>query len=533
MRPLYFSFMTTLRRFLLSGAVLPLAVALSLQCNSSSTGTDPNADLGGSGTEDLSDPNNGNGDGGGGSGGDGGGGSQPDLLPPTLQLTGVSPALGPSTGLLGSTAVVLDVSGANFVSGAQVYIAGQLATTQYVSPTLLKVTLPAKLGTRGLVAVEVRLPDTRSTTRSDLFRYYYGSLSFALQAAKLDVGMAPSAIAIGELNNNNKPDIITANRTGNNVSFALGNADGTFGAVGSAAASMSAMGKPTGLSLGDMDKDGFLDAIVSVEVANTVAVLLNNKTGVLARSGEYSVGMTPQAVVASDLTGDMIPDAISANAGGNNASYLVGAAAGAFGTATTLTPGGTVQGPAALAMADINKDGKPDIVMANQMTNNITVFLWNDTTKTFDFKANYATGANTNPRGIVLGDFAGDGNVDVAVSLSVTMPQLAVLTGDGTGAFGGPTNYTAGKAASDAPLGMASADFDFDGVPDIVTTLSAADYIAILRNRNKTPQAPDYFTSGMQPQAVAVGDLNNDGRPDLAVANTGESKVAILLNTSQ
>ena len=54
-------------------------------------------------------------------------------------------------------------------------------------------------------------------------------------------------------------------------------------------------------------------------------------------------------------------------------------------------------------MADINKDGKPDIVMANQMTNNITVFLWNDTTKTFDFKANYATGANTNPRGIVLG----------------------------------------------------------------------------------------------------------------------------------
>ena len=234
--------------------------------------------------------------------------------------------------------MVLDVSGANFVSGAQVYIAGQLATTQYVSPTLLKVTLPAKLGTRGLVAVEVRLPDTRSTTRSDLFHYYYGSLSFALQATKLDVGTAPSAIAIGELNNNNKPDIITANRTGNNVSFALGNADGTFGAVGSAAASMSAMGKPTGLSLGDMDKDGFLDAIVSVEVANTVAVLLNNKTGVLARSGEYSVGMTPQAVVASDLTGDMIPDAISANAGGNNASYLVGAAAGAFGTATTLTP---------------------------------------------------------------------------------------------------------------------------------------------------------------------------------------------------
>lgn len=535
MRTLYLSSMTTLRRLLLSGAVLPVAVALSLQCNSSPSGTDPdpNADQGGGGGQDMSTSS---GDDGGGGGGGDGGGSAPDLNTPNLLLLGVSPALGPSTGMIGGTPVVLDVSGGNFVSGTQVYIAGQLATTQYVSPTLLKVTLPAKLNTKGFVSVEVRLPDTRTITRSDLFRYYYGTLSFALQAGKLDVGSQPWSIAIAELNNNNKPDVVTTNRSGNSISWALGNADGTFGAVGSTGTSIGGAARPTSLFVGDMNKDNFLDVIACNEGQNNVSVLLNNGSGVFSRNNEYTISATaaPQAIVGADLTGDMIPDAITANAGDNNAAYFVGAAGSAFTTpATALTPGATVQSPSAIALADINKDGKPDLVLANQMTNNISVFLWNDTTKAFVFKANYTTGANTNPRGIVLGDFVGDSNIDVAVSTSVASPQIAVMTGDGTGAFGTAATFASGQVNGDAPLGMASADFDADGAPDIVTTLSASNYIAVLRNRNKSPQAPDYFTTGQKPQAVAVGDLNNDGKPDLAVANTGDNQVAILLNTSQ
>jgi hypothetical protein len=503
-------------------------------------GTDPNADQGGGGTEDMS--GTGNPDGGGGGGGDGGG-STPDLNTTDLLLLGVTPGLGPSTGLIGGNPVVLDVNGANFVAGTQVYIAGQLATTQYVSPTLVKVTLPAKLNTKGFVSVEVRLPDARTVTRSDLFRYYYGMLSFALQATKLDTDAQPWAIAIAELNNNNKPDIVVTNRSANNINWFLGDGTGKFGAKGQANTSIAGAARPTGLFVGDMNKDLFLDVIACNEGQNNVSVLLNNGSGSFSRNNEYLISSTatPQAIVGADLTGDMIPEAITANAGAsdNNAAYFVGAVGGtAFTTPpTALTPGGTVQGPSALALADINKDGKPDLVMANQMTNNISVFLWNDTTKTFAFKANYLTGANTNPRGIVLGDFAGDNNIDVAVSLSLNSPQIAVLTGDGTGAFGAATNYTGGLNNGDAPLGMASADFDGDGAPDIVTTLSGANYIAVLRNRNKTPQAPDYFTTGQKPQAVAIGnldlDVDKDGKPDLVVANTGDNQIAILLNTSQ
>lgn len=498
-------------------------------------GTDPNADQGGGGgTEDMSG-GTGSDDGGGGGGGDGGT-SVPDLNTPNLLLLGVSPALGPSTGMIAGNPVILDVSGGNFVAGTQVYIAGLPATTQFVSSTLLKVTLPAKLNTKGLVSVEVRLPDTRTITRSDLFRYYYGNLSFALQATKLDVGSQPWSIAIAELNNNNKPDVVTTNRSGNSISWALGNADGTFGTVGSTGTSVGGAARPTGLFVGDMNKDTFLDVIACNEGQNNVSVLLNSGTGTFSRNNEYSISATaaPQAIVGADLNGDMIPDAITANAGDNNAAYFVGAAASAFTVPpTALTPGATVQSPSAIALSDINKDGKPDLVMANQMTNNISVFLWNDTTKAFVFKANYTTGANTNPRGIVLGDFVGDSNIDAVVSLSVNSPQVAVLTGDGTGTFGTAANFTAGQAGGDSPLGLASGDFDADGVPDIVAALSASNYIAVLRNRNKTPLAPDYFTTGQKPQAVAVGDLNNDGKPDLAIANTGDNQVAILLNTSQ
>ncbi len=525
--------MTTLKRLLLSGALLPLALALPLQCNKDNPGGMDGQDMaGGNPSDDLA--GGGGGDGGGGGGGDGGTTTM-DLNTPDLLLLGVSPALGPSTGMSGGNPVVLDINGGNFVAGMQVLIGGQSAVVeQVVSSTLMKVRLPAKLGTKGPVAVEVRHPDTRTVSRSDLFRYYYGNVALTLQGTKLDIGTQPWAIAIAELNNNNKQDVIAVNRSSNNLGVALGNGDGTFGAVGNVNTSVMGAARPTGLVLGDMNKDGFLDAIACNEGPSSVSVLLNNQTGVFARNNEYAVGSTPQAVVGADLNADTMFDVLTANAGGNSASLLYGAAGSAFTTpATTLTPGGAAQNPSSLALVDLNKDAKPDVVLVNQLTNNVSVFLWNDTTKAFEWKANYQTGANTGPRGVTVGDFIGDGNVDVAVSLGTATPQILILPGDGTGALLAGTLHPVSANSGDAPLGMASADFDADGVPDIITTLSASNGIALVLNRNKTPQPATFILTGKNPQAVAVGDLNSDGKPDLAVANTGDNQVAILLNTSQ
>ena len=525
--------MTTRKRLLLSGALLPLALALPLQCNKENPGSDgqdmggidPTADLSGTGTGD-----------GGGGGGDGGG-STMDLMTTDLLLLGVTPATGPSTGMSGGSPVVLDVSGANFVAGMQVLIGGQMAVVdQVVSSSLIKVRLPAKLGTKGPVDVEVRHPDTRKVTRTDLFRYYYGNVALTLQGTKLDIGTRPWAISIADLNNNMNPDIVVVNRSSNDLVAVMGNGDGTFGTVPATPPKTSAMGgpNPTGLALGDMNKDGFLDAIACNESVPSVAVLLNNQAGVFSRNNEYSVGSTPQAVVGADLNGDMIFDALTANAGGNNASLLYGAAASAFTTpATMLTPGGAAQSPSSLALIDLNKDNKPDLVLVNQMTSNVSVFLWNDTTKAFEWKANYQTGANTNPRGVTVGDFIGDGNVDVAVSLGLAAPQILIMAGDGTGALGTGTLHPVSANNGDAPLGMASADFDGDGTPDIVTALSGSTGIALVLNRNKMPQPAIFISTGKNPQALAVGDLDKNGKPDVAVANTGDNQVAILLNTSQ
>jgi len=525
--------MTTLKRLLLSGALLPLALALPLQCNKENPGGMDGQDMtGGNPSDDLSNP--GGGDGGGGGGGDGGAGTM-DLNTPDLLLLGVSPALGPSTGMIGGSPVILDISGGNFVAGMQVRIGGQTATVeQVVSSTLMKVRLPVMLGTKGLVAVEVRHPDTRTVTRSDLFRYYYGNVALTAQGAKLDIGTQPWAIAIAELNNNNKQDVITVNRSSNNLGVALGNGDGTFGMVGNVNTSMMGGARPTGLVLGDMNKDGFLDAIACNEGPSSVSVLLNNQTGVFVRNNEYAVGSTPQAAVGADLNADTMFDVLTANSGGNNASLLYGAAGAAFTTpATSVTPGGAAQNPSSLSLIDLNKDNKPDLVLVNQLTNNISVFLWNDTTKAFEWKANYQTGVNTNPRGVTVGDFIGDGNVDVAVSLSTAAPQILILPGDGTGALGAGMLHAVSGTMNEAPLGMASADFDGDGIPDIVTTLSGSNGVALVLNRNKTPQPASFILTGKNPQAVAVGDLNADGKPDVAVANTGDNQVTILLNTSQ
>ena len=203
-----------------------------------------------------------------------------------------------------------------------------------------------------------------------------------------------------------------------------------------------------------------------------------------------------------------------------------------FNAATPLSdPGVSTPSPSAIAVADLNKDGKPDIVMANQMNGGVTVFLSNAAGTAFTLKGSYSAGA-TLPAGITIGDFVGDSNLDVAVSLNGT-GYISILPGDGTGALGPFVRYSAMEAATDAPIGLANADFNADGVPDIVAALNGNTKVAVILNTNKTPAAPVLFTSGANPRAVAVGDIDSDGRIDLAVANQGDNQVSILLNSSQ
>lgn len=509
--------MKTWQRLLCAGTVFS-AVAAS-HCDSPKFSG--NADLGGGGGKnDLAGGGGGNPDlaGGGGGNPDFATGNNPDLAIPSIALTMVSPALGPSTG--GTT---LTLTGTGFANGVTVSIGGFAATVNQITPTQLTVTLPAAPLTKGQVPVIVRNQNGTMVNRADLFAYYYGTVRFGT-AIPITVGSNPYSVAVGDLNNNNKQDLVVANYFDNTVGVLLGNGDGSFGAMGVQTSGL----RPRGVTLADFNKDGYLDAVAVNYSSQSISVFLNDKTGVLGpRTDTMTASMTglttnPVALDAKVATNSTYPDVVTANSASDDASLFLSKAGGGLNSAQSRVAS---RAPSAVTLADVNADTYLDLVIANQINGSCTVYL-GDGKGGFALKGTYSAGPM--PAAVAATDFSGDGKVDLLVSLG-SDNRVALLLGNGDGTFNMPVSYSAGMQ----PAGLALGDFNGDSRPDIATALNVDGTVAIMLNVNGVPGAPMVLAAGSGPQGIAVGDLDSDGRPDVVVANSGGSTLSLFLNKSQ
>ncbi len=534
--------MKTLNRLFYSGAGLGLALSLTLvpalQCNNDNT----TAQDGGSGNRDLSggggphtdgSTGGGGGDGGGGGGGgDGGngGGGDGGSGPGSTTLTAVSPSSGPT---FSSTPITLTLTGTNFPSDAQVYIDGHQAVIQgAITPTSIMAILPTDLGKKGKVLVEIRRQSVGTVaSNANLFSYYYGEPGFG-NPQTFAVGTSPWALALGSLKTAGTLDAVVANYGSNNVTVLTGNNDGTFTLVKSFAADS----KPVGVALADFDHDGMLD-VASINLgAEDVNVLLNPMgNGMLgtAMKTALTAGSAPTGIVAGLLNNDVYPDVVTANSGTNNISYLTGAAGGNLSLYMSLSPdSAATPSPGSVALADMNGDGYPDIVVANDFSSTIGVLLSNKAGG-FTLKGDYPTGV-AGPRDIAIGDFNGDGKLDVAVTLDqILAPKISVLFGGGDGSLGAYAQYTAGQSNGDSPYGIASGDLNGDGLPDLVVALYGSKYVSVMLSQQGTFPTPLFFQVGNSPKGVALGDLDKDGRLDVVTVNYTDNQLASMLNKFQ
>jgi CSLREA domain-containing protein len=240
-------------------------------------------------------------------------------------------------------------------------------------------------------------------------------------------------------------------------------------------------------------------------------------------SGNVSFNLTLPATVAA---GEVVT-VTATDPNGNTSEFSACSTASTLGScgSTSFAAAanfGVGTGPQSVAVGDFNGDGKLDLATANGSSDNVSVLLGNGA-GSFGAATNF--GAGTAPQSVAVGDFNGDGKLDLATA-NFTSDDVSVLLGDGAGGFGAATNFGAG----DGSISVAVGDFNGDGKQDIATVNTNSSNVSILLgNGAGSFGAATNFGVGTNPFVVVVSDFNRDGKLDLATANFNSNNVSVLL----
>ena len=395
---------------------------------------------------------------------------------------------------------------------------------------------------------------------------------------------APVWVAVGDLNNDNIPDLAVANFKGGNIGIYLGYGDGTFHY--SMSHSTDNTSNPSSVAIEDFDKDNSVDIAVLNSGTKNIAIFYGYGNGTFSSPIKYSMKRNSvlKSLIVQDLNDDSILDIAVTNFidGNTNVGIFYGLGKRRYlpakmyttyypaeaasmiakdfnedgqmdfilsiskrdkvvimltgeyeplGPLTTF-PIGPSSSPSALAISHLNNDERLDIAVVNSGTNDVLILL-GDGNGNFIQDKRYSTGVNTLPNSLVVKDMDNDQKNDIIVTNS-KKDEIRIFYNDGNGSFALSQNYSTGYGSE--PSFVSVADLDKDNLMDIVVANTGINTVLILYGsgyRTFTKQEIYSFNYDSRPKSVVIADVNNDGWLDIGVAHYQSGVVHILLHTCQ
>ena len=351
---------------------------------------------------------------------------------------------------------------------------------------------------------------------------------------RIRVGTSPTSVALADFNRDGKLDLAVANSGSNDVTILLG--DGAGGFRPAAASPFAAGNSPNDIAAGDVNGDGNLDLAFANHDTTYLTVLNGDGKGGFrpAPGSPFTVQSKPHphGIVIADFNVDGKPDLATDDWQNNRITVVFNDGRGGF-----LSPG--VSFPVGkmpyykLRAADLNKDGRADLVTTNFEGGNVTILL-NDGKGAFKEPKGSPFESNKQPFGVAIGDLNGDGNPDLAVAhysghiTDTSGDRMSILLGAGDGTFRlAWSQLVPGKAPTSAAIG----DINGDGIADVVFgNYGNASVTVVLGSRREFVLSPGSPLSvGSKPSGIAVGDLNGDGKADIVTANEEDNDIRVLL----
>lgn len=249
---------------------------------------------------------------------------------------------------------------------------------------------------------------------------------------------------------------------------------------------------------------------------------------------DFAVGNNPISLTIADIDGDNKRDLAIANLMSNTVSVMRNTSVSGNPNLAAKVDFNTGSSPRTVCTADVDSDGKNDLVVTNYNSNTVSVYRNISSTGIINFESKIDFATANNPRGLSLDDLNGDGKIDIAVTNegSNSISVFRNTSDPGIVSFSAKSDFAAGTS----PLSVSTGDVNEDSKPDLAIANYGSNTVSVLRNTSSL-QAINFavkvdIPAGNNPYSVAIGELSGDNKSDLAVSNNSGNTISIFLNTS-